>query len=116
MNSISSIGENSPVKPLLTITPTARALHPVASLAALTDVGDTARRKAIITYLQDNIVPLVGPDAAEALGNLLDRTALRDEANDFANKALGFHALLERGMHSPSEAADEWRRRQRQKG
>jgi len=93
-------------------TPPHHSLSVIAGLAALQDVGDSARRKAVITWLQDNIVSLVGKEAADALGKLLERTALRDEANDFVDKALKFQILLERGMYTPDEAVQEWRRSQ----
>jgi hypothetical protein len=84
-----------------------KSLSGFVGLTLLQEASDSVKREAIITLLQDHIVSLVGPDAAEALKELLDRS----EAKNFVNRALNFQILLERGLHSPDEAVQEWRRR-----
>ena len=107
MDSFGNISGSGP-KPLLTITPhLARSLAGIAGIALLQEASDSVKREFMITWLQDNIVSLVRPDAAEALKELLDRP----DAKNFVNKALNFHILLERGIHTPDEAVQEWRRR-----
>jgi hypothetical protein len=107
----SGSGQPSPFK----IT-TPHSLRDVAGLAALDGLGNLARRTVVVNWLQDNIVSLVGPDAADSLGNLLlGETVSRDDAAKFVDQALSFQKLLERGVQTPHEAVEEWHRRQRQK-
>jgi hypothetical protein len=101
---ISSTGQPSPLK---ITTPGRSSLRDFAGLALLNEASDSVKREFIITWLQDNIVSLVGPDAAEALKELLDRP----DAKNFVNKTVNFQILLERGIHTPEEAVQEWRRR-----
>jgi hypothetical protein len=107
MESFGNISGSGP-KPLLTITPhLTYSLPDIAGIVLLLEASDSVKRETIITLVQDHVVSLVGPDAAEALKELLDRS----EAKNFVNKALNFQILLLRGIHRPDEVAQEWRRR-----
>jgi hypothetical protein len=76
-------------------------------------LGADLKRKAMIPWLQDHIVPLVGPDAARALERLLNHPT-EAAANDFVQKALMFQMNLERGFETPYGAVEEWRKKKGQ--
>jgi hypothetical protein len=96
----------SPPLPLKTVTPTPnRALYPAAGLQTLLSQTAAVQRSAFIPFLQDNIVPLVGADAAKTLGPLLDV----DNFNVFVQQALTFQLYLERGFQTYDDALKTWR-------
>jgi hypothetical protein len=88
--------------------------------AVFKSLGPAAKRDAILTWLQDQIVPLVGPDAAAALGALLHAEGPKADALEkwkhrvdaFVEGTLKFQTNLERGLETPDDAVDEWRRKQ----